>query len=85
MMFVFDVSIHNFVVFRRGFTLGRFVIGIFNVCSSSVLMIMFDWTPKRRVIWMGHFGTLGGNITAACAGNADYRQGKEKCYQRLKR
>lgn len=78
MMFVSDVSIHNFVVFRRGFTLGRFVIGIFNVCSSSVLMIMFDWTPKRRVIWMGHFGTLGGNITAACAGNADYRQGKEK-------
>jgi len=34
---------------------------------------------------MGHFWTLGGNITAACAGNADYRQGKEKLWQRLKR
>ena len=81
MMFVFDVSIHNFVVFRRGFTLGGFVIGVFNVCSSSVLMIGIDWNPKRRVIWIGHFW----NITAACAGNADYSQGREKRWQRLKR
>ena len=77
-MFVFDVSIHNFVVFRRGFTLARFVISIFNVCSSSVLMIRFDWTLKRIVIRVRHPRTLGGNITAACAGNADYRQDKEK-------
>ena len=73
MMFVFDVSIHNFVVSRRGFTLGRFMISIFNICPSSVLMIRFNWTLKLRVIWMRHFGTFGGKITAACAGNTDYR------------
>lgn len=78
MMVVFDLSIHNFVVFRRGFNPGQFVIGIFYVRSSSVLMIRFDWTPKGRVIWMGHCGTLGGNVTATCAGNADYKQDKEK-------
>ena len=73
MMFVFDLSIHNFVVFRRDFSLGSFVIGIFNVCSSSVFMIMLDWPHKGRVIWMRHCGRLGGNITAVCAGNAKAR------------
>lgn len=77
-MFVFDVSIHNFVVFERDFSLGRFVIGIFNVGSSSVLMIRFDRTLKRRVIWKTHYARLAGNITAACAGDAYYRKGKEK-------
>ena len=69
MMFMFDVSIRSFVVFRGAFFLDRFVIGIFNVCSSSVLMIMFDWTLKG----MRNCGRLRGNITAACAGNAEAR------------
>ncbi len=65
MMFVCDVPIHNCIVFRKWFSLDRFVIDIFTIRPSSVLLVRFDWTHKRRVIWMGQCRTLGRYVTTA--------------------
>ena len=80
MMFGFDVSIHNFVVFRRCFILDGFLIDIFTIRSSSVLITAFDWSSKRRVICTRQRGTLGRYVSAtaaACARNADEKKMKK--------